>query len=59
MLGKFSMVPARPQLTGHGPHHVISTGEIVVTLAMIAFAIVAFIFLAWNTRNVNGAYGRD
>jgi cbb3-type cytochrome oxidase subunit 3 len=38
---------------GYGPHGVISGGEIAVTLAVFALALVAFVWMAYRTRRTS------
>jgi hypothetical protein len=35
---------------GFGPHNVISSGEIGATLAVLALAAIAFVWMAYGTR---------
>lgn len=35
---------------GFGPHGVISTAEIVITLSVLACALIAFVYMGYKTR---------
>ena len=35
---------------GFGPHGVISTGEIVITIAVAVLALAVFVFMGYKTR---------
>jgi len=35
---------------GFGPHGVISTGEIVITVTVFVLALIAFVFMGYKTR---------
>jgi hypothetical protein len=42
---------------GFGPHHIISTGEIVGTIVVLVLAFIALAALAYETRNpANGPF---